>query len=131
MTEIENWFYSGDNDIFVKSSIESRSKPLNDLGGKVYKRFYDWGKLSESLAMYENIINTNLQQYNQKYESFVKGTSNLTQNDCDEITKLISTHNTQLNEYMKQFTSYPKCMDIPISHENVTKASEDFTKVKI
>ena len=35
MTEMENWFYSGDNDIFIKSAIESRSKPLNDLGGKV------------------------------------------------------------------------------------------------
>ena len=129
MAEMESWFYSDDEAIYNKATIETKSKNLNELVSKVYKRFHDWGKLGEVLINFESIINSNLKTFNERYTIFTQGAGSLNQQECEEIQALITENNNKLNEWRTQSTSYPKHLDCPVSHETVSKQGEELTKV--
>jgi heat shock protein 4 len=129
MNQMEEWFYSESEEIYSKSEVDTRSKELNELGTKLYKRFFDWNKLAENLSNFEKILANCLNTFNEKCEAFKKGTSNLTQQDIDNIKAIITTYNNNLNDWKAQFSSYPKVTDPPVSHENVHKAADELLKV--
>jgi hypothetical protein len=62
MRGMEDWLYSGDEEVYNKSVLETKGKDLNDLGTKIYKRYHDWTKLAESLDKLESIINLNIKK---------------------------------------------------------------------
>jgi hypothetical protein len=129
MADMESWFYSGDEAIYNKATIETKSKDLNDLGSKVYKRFYDWGKLSDAFVKFESTVNSTLSTFNERFAIFQNGAGSLNQQECEDIQNLITTANNQLNEWRTQANSYLKHLDCPVSHENVSKQADELTKV--
>jgi molecular chaperone DnaK (HSP70) len=129
MARAEEWFYSGDEAIYNKATIESQTKELNDLGSKIYKRFYDWNKLGDALASFDKVLNALLNVFNEKYALFTKGQGSLNQQDCQEITTMITNANNQLNEWRTQAATLPKHMNPPVLSENVSKIAEEMTKV--
>jgi hypothetical protein len=130
MNQMEEWFYSETEEILNKAEIDSRSKELNELGTKVYKRYFDWGKLVETVANAEQILQTCLNTFNEKCEAFKKGTGSLNQQDIDKVTGIISTYNNNLNEIKNQVTSYPRVTDPPVSWESVHKLADELLKVR-
>jgi hypothetical protein len=129
MTDMESWFYSGDEEVFNKATIENKSKDLNDIGSKVYKRFYDWGKLGDAFAKFESTVNSSLNTFNERFAIFNSGAGSLNKQELEDIEKLISAANNQLNEWRTQSTSYLKHLDCPVSHENVSKQADELAKV--
>jgi hypothetical protein len=125
MQKMEDWLYSGDENVYVKTILEEQAKELNDLGTKIYKRYHDWGKLGESLNKLEQCVNLNVK----KLEENTPQTANLNQTDRDEISNLIVTYNNLLNEGRVQFNKFPKFADPPARFEDVDKASEELVKV--
>jgi hypothetical protein len=130
MNEMETWLYSGDEAIYDKSVLEARGKNLNELGTKVYKRYHDWGRLSESLNNLENSINGNINRLNTEFEKKKTNSSILTQKDFEELQKIINNYNNLLNESRTQFGTHPKFTDTPIRYEDIDKATEELNKVK-
>jgi heat shock protein 4 len=129
MNKMEEWFYSESEDVLNKAEIDVRSKELNELGTKVYKRFYDWGKLVETLANVEKVLQTCLTNFNEKCEAYKKGTGTLNQQDIDKITSILTTYNNGINEIKSQIHSYPRVADPPTSWENVHKMADEVVKV--
>jgi hypothetical protein len=129
MQTMENWLYSGDEEVYSKSVLDTRGKDLNDLGGKIYKRYHDWGKLSDDLNHLENKINLYVGQLNNEYEKVTKGESCLSKEDVEEINKIITNYNNVLNEARTRFHQFPKFADPPMKYEDVEKAINELTKV--
>jgi heat shock protein 4 len=125
MQKIEDWFYSGDEEVYNKTVLESKSKDVSELGSKIYKRYHDWNKLSESLGKLERVVNLNIK----KLEETTTQTSYLTQADRDEIAQIIVQYNNLLNEGKTSYAKFPKFGDAPAKYEDVDKVSEEFVKV--
>ena len=125
MQKVEDWFYSGDEEVYNKTVLESKSKDLSELGSTIYKRYHDWNKLSESLEKLERVVNLNIK----KLEEITTQTSYLTQADRDELAQIIVQYNNLLNEGKTSYTKFPKFGDAPAKHQDVDKASEEFVKV--
>jgi hypothetical protein len=130
MAEVEQWFYSGDEGIYNKATIDTKSKDLNDLGSRVYKRFYDWNKINEAIIRYEGIINSSVKTFNERYALLSQGTGSLNQQECEDVQKLIALHNNQLNDLRGQVNGYLKHLDPPVTHDSINKHCDDLTKVK-
>ena len=126
MQKMEDWLYSGDEEVYNKSVLEGKGKELAELGQRIYKRNHDWCRLSDSLDKLEGVINLRVKnlQENSPQSSF------LTTADKDELSKLIINSNNILNEGRTTFTKFPKFGDAPVRYEDVDKASEEFVKVK-
>lgn len=130
MQAMEDWLYSGDEEVYVKSILEEKGKNLSDLGTKIYKRYHDWEKLYESLGKLEQCINLNVNKVNEEFSKLKSGTPTiLNQSDLDELTNTVSHYNTMLNEGKNQAGTYPKIADPPLKWEDVNKASEELVRV--
>ena len=127
MQKMEDWLYSGDEEVYNKTVLEAKGKDLGELGSKISKRYHDWSKLSESYEKLESCINLNIKKLNQ----VTPQTSFLTQGDREEIQKNIVNYNNILNEGRIQYTKFPKLGDPPARYEDVDKASEELVKVRI
>ena len=45
---MEEWFYSDDPLIEDMNTLTTKSKPLDDIGKAIYKRFNDWENVIQS-----------------------------------------------------------------------------------
>jgi hypothetical protein len=125
MQKMEDWLYSGDEEVYNKSVLETKGKDLAELGQKIYKRHHDWCRLSESLDKLEGVINLRVKNLQENSPQ----TSFLTASDKDELSKLIVQYNNLLNEGRTSYTKFPKFGEAPARYEDVDKASEEFVKV--
>jgi len=126
MQTVEDWLYSGDEAVYDKPTLEAKSKDLNELGTKIYKRYHDWGKLFESLQKLEQCVNLNAR----KLEENTAQTACLSQADREELGNIVVSYNSFLNDAKAQYTKFPKFGDAPIRYEDVDKSSEELVKVK-
>jgi heat shock protein 4 len=132
MQEMEDWLYSGDEEVYLKSRLEERGKALNDLGSALYGRFHGWNKLEESLSKLEQILNLNVNKYNEEYDKVSKGLpTNLNKNDVEELSKHIQHYNNYLNEGKASYTKGSRLLDPQLKWQDVDKTSEEFVKVRI
>jgi hypothetical protein len=132
MNEMEAWLYSGDEEVYNKSVIESRGKNLNDLGTTVYKRYFDWGKLGEALYALETATNGQLEKLSLECEKQKKGeVTYITQQDFEEINKKINDSNTLLNSAREQYSSFPRFAEPPVRFESIEKAVNELNNVNL
>jgi hypothetical protein len=130
MNDMEEWFYSGDEEVFSKSAVDTKSKELNELGGKIYKRFFEWNKLADSVQNAEKVLGNCLNNYNERLDNFKKGNSPyLTQQDFDKIGTLINTFRENLAKYKEIANNAPKAAEPNIGWD-FHKNTEELVKVK-
>jgi len=129
MQVMEEWLYSGDEEVYNKTVLEEKGKELNELGGKVYKKFNDWTKLSESYNKLEQCINLNIKKLNNEFDNLSQNKpTTLNKAECDELQVIITSNNNILNEGRINYAQYPKLGDAPASWESVDKSSDEFVK---
>jgi hypothetical protein len=124
MQTMEDWLYSGDENVYVKSILEERAKSLNELGTNIYKRYHDWERLKESLFKLGRTLNELVQKTNDASKSV-----NLNQTDKEEITKLLNDQSNLLNQLENQVNTLPKIVDPPQKWEDVDKKTSELDKV--
>jgi hypothetical protein len=123
MNEMEHWLYSGSEDVYLKSVLDEKVKDLNELGNKVYKRYHDWERLSESLNTLQNEIINKQGQANDTQNTFLKP------EDREEFVKLINHSITLHKEGNAKFESGSRLADPPVAYQEVDKAIDEFSKV--
>jgi hypothetical protein len=126
MQNMEDWLYSGDENVYVKSILEEKGKPLNELGTIIYKRYHDWERLKESLFKLGRSLNEIGQRTNNASLSV-----NLNQTEKEEITKLLIDHSNLLNQLENQVNTLPKLIDPPQRWEDVEKKTTELDKVNL
>jgi hypothetical protein len=124
MQIMEDWLYSGDENVYVKSILEDKAKGLNELGSKIYKRYHDWERLKESLFIFGRSLNELVQKSNDSNQSI-----NLTQSDKDEVSKLLADNTNYYNQSEKQINTPQRFSDAPQKFEDVDKKLAELDKV--
>lgn len=124
MQSMEEWLYSGDENVYVKSILEDKAKGLNELGTKIYKRYHDWERLKESLFK----LNRSLNEIIQKSKD-ISQSVNLSQSDKEEIAKLLNDHSNLSNQTENQINTLPKTTEPPQRWEDVEKKTVELDKV--
>ena len=125
MNEMEQWLYSGSEDVYVKSILDERVKNLNELGNRIYKRYHDWERLADSLKRLQEKV-----AQNQTIANDVNQNSFLNQFERDELRTLVQKNIEYLNEGMSKFQQSTRKADAPISYEQVDKLVDEFSNVK-
>jgi molecular chaperone DnaK (HSP70) len=126
MNEMEQWLYSGSEDVYLKSALDEKVKDLNELGNKVYKRYHDWELLSESLNRLHNEVDKKQVQVNDSSQNtFLKP------GDREEMTKLIHQNLTLHKEGSAKFEKGSRLADPPLAYQEVDKAIDEFSKVRL
>ena len=124
MNEMEQWLYSGSEDVYVKSFLDDKVKGLNELGQKIYKRYHDWDRLSESLKKLEGVVALNEKKVNDTTQNIF-----LNQADRDELKKLVEQNTALYKEAVAKFEQGSRISDSPIPYDQVEKAADEFVKV--
>ena len=126
MNEMEQWLYSGSEDVYLKSALDEKVKDLNELGNKVYKRYHDWELLSESLNRLHNEVDKKQVQVNDSSQNtFLKP------GDREEMTKLIHQNLNLHKEGSAKFEKGSRLADPPLAYQEVDKAIDEFSKVRL
>jgi len=125
MQMMEDWLYSGDENVYVKSILEDKAKILNELGSKIYKRYHDWERLKESLFILARTLNELVQKSNDSNQSI-----NLTQSEKDEVSKLLADHSNFYKHTESQINTLQRFSDAPQKFEDVDKKTAELDKVK-
>ena len=125
MQTMEDWLYSGDENVYVKSILEDKAKSLNEIGTKIYKRYHDWERLKESLFKLGRTLNELVQKSKDVGQSV-----NLSQADKEEITKLLNDHSNLFTQTENQINTLPKTSEPPQRYEDVDKKTTELDKVK-
>jgi len=129
MQVMEDWLYSGDEEVYNKAVLEEKGKDLNTLGTKINNRYHGWTRLSESFGKLEQCINLNINKLNTQHEKIKNGEkTNMTAADLEELNQTIQTYNTHLNEGRVLYGKTPKITDPPATWESVDKLSDEFVK---
>lgn len=124
MDEVENWLYSGDEAVYDKNILESKSSKLVELTNKIYGRFNAWKNLEEALVFLDNYTQENVNKVNQLCESNMKDFIN-----SEEMFNLIFNSNKQLNDLKEQMNKFPKSMDPPTTAEKLKKQYDELNQV--
>ena len=124
MQIMEDWLYSGDENVYVKSILEDKAKGLNELGSKIYKRYHDWERLKESLFIFGRSLNELVKKSNDANQSI-----NLTQTEKDEVSKLLADNTNYCNQSEQQINTPQRFSDAPQKFEDVDKKLTELDKV--
>lgn len=124
MDEVESWLYSGEEQVYDKNILESKSAKLMEIAGKLYARFYSWRNLEEAVYQIDKNNQENVNKVNQICESNLKDFIK-----SDELFNLISNASQQLNELKTQITKTPRVMDPPTTAEALNKQYDELNQV--
>ena len=116
MQTVEDWLYSGDENVYIKSILEDKASALNELGSKIYKRYHDWERLKESMFILGRSLNELVQKSNDANQSI-----NLTQGEKEEVLKLLADTTSYFNHSENQINTLQKFLDAPQNTKMLTK----------
>ena len=124
MDEVETWLYSGDEQVYDKNVLESKSSKLMEITGKLYARYKSWVNLEDAVYQLDKFNVENVNKVNQICESNLKDFIK-----SDELFNLISNSSEQMNEFKTQITKTPRVMDPPITDEALKKQYDELNLV--
>jgi hypothetical protein len=124
MQTMEDWLYSGDENVYMKSVLEDKSRVLNELGTKIYKRYHDWERLKESLFKLGRTLNEIVQKSKDATLSV-----NFNQSDKEEFSKLLNDHTSLYNQIENSINTASKTSEPSHKWEEVDKKTTELDKV--
>ena len=120
MKEMEDWLYSGDEDVYSKNVLEAKGKQLNEAGTKLYTRFNEWEKLTQALADSETVLQRHIQKHHEEAGKLNKG-SVLNQKEHDELSSIFDNFQILIAETISSNNELPKFMDPSHSHKTINE----------
>lgn len=129
MKEMEDWLYSGDEQIYDKATLEAKGKNLNDAGTKLYNRFNNWERLNQSLSESESHLQRHIQKHTEERSRIGKG-SVLSQQEHDELTKIFEDFQLLIAEAISASNEVPKFMDPNHNYQTINDKLTQTNNVK-
>jgi len=124
MDEVENWLYSGDEQVYDKNILEAKSSKLMETAGKLYGRFQSWRDLEEAVYQINKFNEENVNKANQICESNLKDFIK-----SDDLFNLISNSSQQLNDLKTQIANTPRVQDPPTTAQALKKQYDELNQV--
>lgn len=130
MKEMEEWLYSGDEEVYNKNTLEQKGKSLDEAGTKLFKRIGDWEKLNEALQTAESNLQKHLEKLHEERGKLGKDSA-LSQAEHDEISKIFENYQVLVAEALSRTQGVPKFMDPLHDPQELNKQIKDYNEVTI
>lgn len=128
MDVLLDWLYSGDEEVFNKATLESKSKDMLALGSVVYSRLTNWSKLEENIILLEKAIDKITNASKVEWDKLQSKQTYLTKDDFELINQLLQAKLAKVAEFKKKLGEGLRTAEPLVKPEVVDEEKEELKK---
>ena len=128
MDVLLDWLYSGDEEVFNKATLETKSKDMLAVGSVIYSRMNNWNKLEENISLLEKSIDKITNASKVEWDKLQSKQTYLTKEDFELINQLLQASLAKVAEFKKKMGEGIKTAEPLVKPEVVDEEKEELKK---
>ena len=129
MDVLLDWLYSGDEDVFNKATLETKSKDMLAVGSVIYSRMNNWNKLEENITLLEKAIDKITNASKVEWDKLHnKQQTYLTKEDFEAINQLLQAKLAKVDEFKKKVGEGVRTAEPLVKPEVVEEEKEELKR---